>query len=266
MTVSVVIPYSSEHTSEEMLERAKNSVRQQSVDTEILVQEENGVAAARNAGLDQASNRYVAFLDADDYWTEDKLDTQLRHLRNSDAGFSITGREEDGELRQVYPRPDRHFIRDVFLQQVTGFTSTMLVDTEQVDVRFDEELYRREDHLYTIQAAAQAGVCIVNQPFTVLDKHSEGLTATEDPARKMAANRRVFQEATATCPWLERFKHDYFWYAYHRVGRDQFYSGDYTRSTATLLKAARYQPRLKTLGAAGLSAGKAVFGGGGGGR
>lgn len=225
--------------------------------------EQRGPAWARNHGLERNDTRYVAFLDADDYWREDKLETQLHYLQNSGAGISITGREEDGEYRQIRPRPDRDFIRDVFLQQVNAFTPTMLVDTEQVDARFDEDLYRREDHLYAIQATDQAGVCIVNQPFTVVNKHEGGLSATEDPAKKMEANRRFFREVTAICPWLERFKRDYFWHALHRVGRDQFYQGRYGRSTATLLKAARYQPRVKTLGAAGLSAGKAVLSGGG---
>jgi teichuronic acid biosynthesis glycosyltransferase TuaG len=50
-----------------------------------------GVAAARNAALGAAQGRYIAFLDADDEWTSDKLQVQLAQMYEQGAGFSYTG-------------------------------------------------------------------------------------------------------------------------------------------------------------------------------
>ena len=56
----------------------------------ILHQENQGPAAARNLGIRHAQGEYVAFLDGDDLWTEDKLAKHVEHLdRNPEVGVSF---------------------------------------------------------------------------------------------------------------------------------------------------------------------------------
>ena len=50
-----------------------------------LKQENRGAAAARNAGLRIARGRFVAFLDADDFWLPEFLSEQIRFLETSGA-------------------------------------------------------------------------------------------------------------------------------------------------------------------------------------
>jgi len=49
----------------------------------VFTQPHNGVAASRNYGISQAQGDFIAFLDADDLWTPDKLDAQMKALEEN---------------------------------------------------------------------------------------------------------------------------------------------------------------------------------------
>ena len=52
-----------------------------------------GAARARNLGVNEAKGRYLAYLDADDLWTPDKLEKALAFLKEQQAAFVFTGYE-----------------------------------------------------------------------------------------------------------------------------------------------------------------------------
>jgi len=57
----------------------------------LLSLEENmGAAKARNIAIKEARGRYIAFLDSDDIWLPNKLETQLLFMEGTNVAFSYT--------------------------------------------------------------------------------------------------------------------------------------------------------------------------------
>ncbi|MBV6624293.1 MAG: glycosyltransferase [Rivularia sp. (in: Bacteria)] len=57
----------------------------------VFSYENAGVAISRNRGIEQACGQFISFLDADDIWTQDKLEAQLKALQaNPQAGVAYS--------------------------------------------------------------------------------------------------------------------------------------------------------------------------------
>jgi glycosyltransferase involved in cell wall biosynthesis len=198
-TVSVIIPYSPAHTPKSLLAEAKQTARSQAIPTDIIVVEDTdqrGPAWARNQGIKRATDRYVAFLDADDRWHEQKLETQLARMADTDAGICVEG---SGVTQE-------QFMRELFLGNIASIMSSVLIDTDRVSTRFDETLERREDHLFVLEAASEGGLCTAADLFTV-GGHDESLSVGTNTTYRLAQDFHFARRVRRRVPEMRRYLH-----------------------------------------------------------
>lgn len=62
-----------------------------------VLERNSGAAIARNVALQKARGRWIAFLDSDDLWLPEKLERQLKFMRDNDYAFSYHAYDEVDE-------------------------------------------------------------------------------------------------------------------------------------------------------------------------
>lgn len=124
----------------------------------VLRHERNfGPAAARNAGWEAATGKYVAFLDADDSWHPRKLDIQVRYMERN-PGVAGSGHRhviaENGtrglNVEDSPPAVALEF-RDLLWRH--GFITSAAMIRREMPLRFPPGQWHMEDHRLWLEMA-----------------------------------------------------------------------------------------------------------------
>jgi teichuronic acid biosynthesis glycosyltransferase TuaG len=79
-----------DESSDKTNEIIKNFSKQDTRIRAFFLEKNSGASFARNIGIDNAKNKYIAFLDSDDLWAPDKLSVQISLMEKENIDFSFT--------------------------------------------------------------------------------------------------------------------------------------------------------------------------------
>jgi glycosyltransferase involved in cell wall biosynthesis len=236
-TISIIIPaYNTEHT---IIETITSVQRQTFSDFEIIVindgstdgtleviktikeprlkvfsYENCGVSSARNHGISQAKGEFIAFLDADDLWTPDKLELQLAALQKKpEIGVAyswIYNMGEKGEFFQVGHQVffEGNVLAELLISNFLANGSNPLIRKQAIESvgKFDSTLTYGEDWEFYLRLAVHWSFVVVPKPQILYRQSSSAATTKVEvmEERLILLTEKLFQVAPQELQYLKK--------------------------------------------------------------
>jgi glycosyltransferase involved in cell wall biosynthesis len=215
-----------------------------------------GLPVARNRGISHATGEFMAFLDADDLWTEDKLQLQLAALQqHPEAGVAYSWTyfmEEQGDSLSFKPCEPVLFEGNVYANLlVADFIyngSNTLIRKQAIESTgdFDSTLKSCEDWDYWLRLARRWHFVVVPK-HQIFYRRSTGAMSSKVEVMKQACIIVMEKAYRAAPPELQYLKNQSFT-SFHKYCADLYLKHSTNMSGVKeagrhLWKAIRLQPQ-----------------------
>lgn len=133
----------------------------------FLKNEKNsGAAISRNYALREAKGKWIAFLDSDDVWLPEKLETQITFMLEKNCSFSYTNYEEIDEasnsLGVMVTGPKRITQAGMFAYCWVGCL-TVMYDAELVGTIQIKDIRKNNDYAMWLQICLKADCYLLDE-------------------------------------------------------------------------------------------------------
>jgi glycosyltransferase involved in cell wall biosynthesis len=148
-------------------------------------QANQGVAAARNLGIENSNGRYVAFLDADDTWFANKLERQISALEQH-SEYRLCYSRFTTVTRDLKPFPAKRIdprgraLEDLLLRgNLVGSICTVLCERSLFEAAgaFDGALSQCADWDMWVRLACLTEFLYLDEPLVTYRKHDSNMSS-----------------------------------------------------------------------------------------
>jgi len=163
----IVIDDGSRDNTEELLKGYENQIR-------VLTQENAGVSAARNRGIEKSRGEFIALLDSDDSWDKRKISCQMEFfMANPEALICQTQEVWIRNHKRVNPKIKHKKPSGMIFEQSLNLClvspSAVMMKREIFELKgyFNEKFLVCEDYDLWLRISSTIPVFLIDKPYTI---------------------------------------------------------------------------------------------------
>ena len=202
--------------------------------------EREGLAVSLNRGLDAASGRYVARLDADDVALPQRLERQVARLRHDPSpailGSAVLELRDDGSPGDLHVMPSGPTsVRWAALFSSPFFHPTVVVERDVLEregLRYDPEFLESEDYDLWTRLLRVGGGDNLPEPLLLYRVHEGQASTSRRGLQREFQGRVALREISAVAPSLSAEQVELAW----RIGAGEEVGADRDAAVAAFLE------------------------------
>lgn len=151
-----------------------------------IYQENNGEGSARNLGIENSKGEYLAFLDADDLYAIDKIEKQIKILKENDDIDIVYNdlKVVDEKLNYlntlksegIYEKREDLLANIIYRQVIQGPICMMMRRKCIEGIKWSEKLIYTVDYEYVLKLAFKYNFKYLEEPLYIYRRHGNNLS------------------------------------------------------------------------------------------
>lgn len=158
----------------------------------------SGAAVSRNKALREARGQWIAYLDSDDLWMQDKLEKQIRFMEANGYTFSYTNYEEidvDGNKTGVKVSGPKRITKTGMFNYCWPGCLTVMFDANKIGIVQIHDIKKNNDYAMWLKICKKANCYLLDEFLAQYRKGRTGSVSTHSIKTMIGWHYKLFHEA-----------------------------------------------------------------------
>jgi len=164
----------------------------------IKNEKNSGAAISRNRALREAKGKWIAFLDSDDLWTQDKLAKQIKFMEDNGYSFSYTNYSEidaDGKSNGVTVTGPKRITKTGMFNYCWPGCLTVMYNARHVGLIQIEDIKKNNDYAMWLKVCKKADCYLLSENLALYRRGRQGSISTHSIRKLITWHYKLFNKA-----------------------------------------------------------------------